>query len=428
MKIKTKKKSYAEVMALPREKHKRPLRQLAVVRKFLNLVSTVAMIPIPFTYEKIGMEKLGKKEPCLVLMNHSCFMDLEIAARLLSDRAYHVVCTLDGFVGKKFLLRLLGCISTKKFINDVTLVRDMRFAVRELKASVLMYPEASYSFDGTATPLPDSLGKCIKLLNVPVVVIQTDGLFLRTPLYNCLKNRKTKISAKMEYLLSVEDIQKMSVAEINQVVRSRFDFDHFKKQQEEKILIKEKYRAEGLHRVLYKCYQCHEEGYMLGMGTHITCQKCGQTHELTEDGFLRESTGNTLMSHIPDWYRWERECVRQELQDGTYLLDIDVMIYMMVNTKCVYQVGEGHLTHSLEGFHLTGCDGQLDFWQKPKASYGLYADYYWYEIGDMVCVGDEQVQYYCFPKNQENVVAKARLATEELFKMVTQNKVELRKN
>ena len=42
-----------------------------------------------------------------------------------------------------------------------------------------MYPEASYSFDGTATPLPDSLGKCVKLLNIPVVMIKTYGAFAR---------------------------------------------------------------------------------------------------------------------------------------------------------------------------------------------------------------------------------------------------------
>lgn len=52
------------------------------------------------------------------------------------------------------------------------------------------------------------------------------------------------------------------------------------------------------------------------------------------------------------------------------------------------------------------------------ASYGLYADYFWYEIGDMISIGDAKYQYYCFPKDQKNSsVAKARLATEELYKI-----------
>ena len=128
------------------------------------------------------MDKLAAKEPCLVLMNHSSFIDLEIAALLMAARPYHIVTTLDAFVGLNWILRLVGCIPTKKFINDVNLVRDMRYTLKELKESVIMYPEASYSFDGTATPLPDSLGKCLKLLQVPVVMITTDGAFLRQPL------------------------------------------------------------------------------------------------------------------------------------------------------------------------------------------------------------------------------------------------------
>ena len=47
----------------------------------------------------------------------------------------------------------------------------------------------------------------------------------------------------------------------------------------------------------------------------------------------------------------------------------------------------------------------------------LYSDFYWYEIGDIISIGDARVQYYCFPKHGENVVARTRLATEELYKM-----------
>ena len=56
------------------------------------------------------------------------------------------------------------------------------------------------------------------------------------------------------------------------------------------------------------------------------------------------------------------------------------------------------------------------FSQGPKACYGLYADYYWYEIGDVICIGDKKRLYYCFPKDKTNV-AKARLAAEEMYKL-----------
>ena len=402
---------------MPRLKYKKPRHQLSILRPILKVVCWVLLKMTGFTYEKIGMEKLGKKEPCLVLMNHSSFIDLEIAAFLMADREWHIVTTLDGFVGLDWLLPLVGCIPTKKFIHDVTLVRDMRYTVKDLNASVIMYPEASYSFDGTATPLPDSIGKCVKLLGVPVVMIKTEGAFLRQPLYNCLKLRKTKVFATMEYLLSPDEIKEKSAEELNAVINKQFDFDNFRTQQEKGILIKEKYRAEGLHRVLYKCPHCMSEGRTVGEGTTLTCKECGTVYELTENGFLKCLTGDTRINHIPDWYKWERECVWKELVENTYLLDIDVDIYMLVNTKCVYRVGEGHLIHNTDGFTLTGCDGQIDYHLKPQQSYSIYSDFYWYEIGDMISIGDEKIQYYCFPKNQENVVAKTRLAAEELYKM-----------
>ena len=207
MKIKTAKMAYEEVLALPAPLHEKPIRQRVVFRILLLVLSLLDLWRTRFTYETIGLEKLGREEPCLVLMNHSSFIDLKIAARLLVTRPYHVICTADGFVGKRRLLRWIGCIPTRKFMMDVTLVQDMVYAVRELKSSVLMYPEASYSFDGTQTPLPDSIGKCLKVLKVPVVIIRTHGAFARDPLYNNLQLRKVRVSADVEYLLSAKEIE-----------------------------------------------------------------------------------------------------------------------------------------------------------------------------------------------------------------------------
>lgn len=417
MKIRTAKKRYEDVLALSIPAHKKPLRQHMVFRILLRLLSAWDLWRTQFTYEEIDMDKLGKDEPCLILMNHSSFIDLKIASTILFPRPFNIVCTSDGFVGKKWLMRLIGCIPTKKFVNDVALVRDMVYTVKELKSSILMYPEASYSFDGTPTPLPDSIGKCLKLLKVPVVVIRTHGAFARDPLYNCLQLRKVKVSAEMKYLLSPEDIARKSAQELNDIVNDSFSFDNFRWQQENKIQITEKFRADGLNRVLYKCPSCHTEGRMLGKGTKISCSHCGKEYELTEYGFLKAMSGDTEFNHVPDWYKWERECVKKELLENTYRLDIPVKICMLVNMNCVYQVGEGNLLHTKDGFRLTGCEGKLDYFQEPIASYSLYSDFFWYEIGDVICIGDDKALYYCFPQECGDIVAKTRLATEELYKI-----------
>ena len=422
MKIKTKALPYEQVLALASYEHQKPMKQLTVMRKLIKLLSIYDMWRTGFQYTTTGMEKLAKDQPCLILMNHSSFIDLEIVATLFSDRPYQIVCTLDGMVGKKLLMRTLGCIPTKKFIMDTALVRDMVYAVNDLKSSIVMYPEASYSFDGTATPLPDSIGKCLKLLKVPVVMVRTYGAFLRDPLYNGLQVRKTKVHADVKYILSPEDIREKSAEELNAILKEEFTFDHFKWQQENHIRIAEKFRADGLNRVLYKCPHCMEEGKMVGKGTKLTCNSCGKEYELTEYGALQATEGETKLSHIPDWYQWERECVRKELLDNTYHLKVPVDICMMVNMDCVYKVGEGILEHTKDGFQLDGCEGKLHYSQHPSASYSLYSDFFWYEIGDVICIGDAKVQYYCFPKEGGDIVAKTRLAAEELYHITEASK------
>lgn len=417
MKIKLADMPYERVTALPEPKHVLPKKPKLFFRAVLKAASAKDLRDTGFTCERVGMERLGKEEPALFLMNHSSFIDLKIAATVLYPRPFNIICTSDGFVGKEWLMRSMGCIPTKKFISDTVLVRDMVYAVRTLKSSVLMYPEASYSFDGTATPLPDSMGKLLKLLDVPVVMIRTFGAFARDPLYNNLQLRKVNVSAKMEYLLSREEIKQKSTAELNEILAERFRFDSFRWQKENNIRITEPFRADGLNRVLYKCPGCLSESMMEGKGTTLRCKNCGRSWELTELGELECAQGEGFFTRVPDWYAWERGCVRQELIDNTYSLDIPVDICMLVDTSCVYRVGSGRLKHDREGFCLTGCDGKLQYYHSAAASYSLYSDYFWYEIGDMICIGNSKALYYCFPTDGRDVVAKTRLAAEELYKL-----------
>ena len=410
--------AYSDILTKERKKKKKPSKPSFWLGTLIRAVSIPELMATKFKYEKVGMEKLGAKEPCLILMNHSSFIDLKIANRLLYPRKYNIVTTSDGFIGKDFLMRHIGCIPTKKFVGDVSLLHDMMYAVKKHNSSILMFPEASYSFDGTATPLPSSLGRCIKIMALPVVMIKTEGAFVRDPLYNNLQKRKVEVSARKEYLLSPDDIKTMSSNDINELLENQFSFDNFLRQKEKGVKIDEPFRADSLNRVLYKCPNCLAEGDTEGKGTTLTCHFCGKKYEMLEDGSMRAIEGETEFSHIPDWYRWERECVRREIEDGKYRLDIDVNICVMVDTECIYDIGGGHLVHDREGFHLTGACGELDYRQKPLASYSLYADYYWYKLGDIICIGNNDILYYCFPKTERDVVAKTRLAAEEMYKVI----------
>ena len=414
MKIKTKELDYSKVMELPRPEHKFPKKQNPLFSFFLRAFSEFELREVDFKYTKKNMEAAGDG-PWLVLMNHCSFLDIKIVSKIMYPKPYSIVSTDDGFVGREWMMRNAGCIPTKKFIADIGLFSDISYAINKNKSSVVIYPEASYSFDGTTTKFQKGIGLILKRLGVPVVMITTEGSFTRDPLYNNLLKRDVKVKATVECLFSKEDLKNVSLEQIDEALEKAFDLDYFKWQKDNKVVTKEPFRADCLNRILYKCCECGTEGMMEGKGTTIKCKKCGKEYEMDEYGCLHAKDGNTRFSHIPDWYAWERNEVRKAIDDGSYLLKVDVDIAVMVDHNSIYKVGNGVLKHDVNGFVLDGCEGKLHYEQKADTSYSLYSDYYWYEIGDVICIGNTDCLYYCFPK-QGDVVAKTRMAVEEIYK------------
>ena len=207
MKVKNSQRAYDTVAAMELPKHKKPKKPNIFFRTLMKVLSVPELIATDFECRRDGMDRLGKNEPALILMNHSSFIDLKIASSVLYPRPINIVATLDAFIGKAWLMRQIGCIPTRKFVFDIGLVRDINYCIKKLNTSVLMYPEAGYSFDGTSTTLPESLAKFVKMLGVPLVMIETFGAFHRQPLYNELRRRKVKVRADMRYLLSADEIK-----------------------------------------------------------------------------------------------------------------------------------------------------------------------------------------------------------------------------
>ena len=154
MKIKVRALPYSEVLRLPRLQRKKPLKPSRLLAAVVRLVSGGTLRKTRFSYTTERMELVGKK-PCLILMNHSSFTDMKLAFGIFYPRRMGIVTSVDamsGFLGK--LMRWLGCTPTHKYVADISLLHDIKYMLKENKTSVLMYPEAGYSFDGRTTTLP----------------------------------------------------------------------------------------------------------------------------------------------------------------------------------------------------------------------------------------------------------------------------------
>jgi len=245
------------------------------------------------------------------------------------------------------------------------------------------------------------------------------GHHINSPFWNT-GNRKVKpVESEMKLLFTQEETQSLSVDEINDRIAGAFQYDEFAWQKDRGIKVANKKRAEGLHKVLYQCPACKIEFKMVSKGTSLSCGSCGKAWEMSELGELSAQTGETEFSHIPDWYEWERDNVKKEVQDGTYSFESKVRVESLPNDKRFIVFEErGNLTHDMNGFRITGSlNGEhYDVKWPVKTIYSCHIEYDYMGRGDCIDLNTSDDTLYLFPEESDYSITKISLATEELYK------------
>ena len=403
---------------------KYPIRQPLFFVGLIWLLSKIALIGKRYKVEKINME--GLKPPYMLLSNHMYFIDFMLCAMGTWPHRVNNVVNIDGYYRRPWLMELIGAICTRKFTSDIHLVKSIRKVLQ--RGDILcMYPEARYSPCGTTAYLPDSLGKLIRMNKVPVVVMVHHGNHLASPFWNFRKPRRVPLHTTMTKVLTPEQIENMSVAEINETIRKAMQYDDYRYQKENNILITEPRRAEGLHKVLYQCPSCMTESKMDSKGTEIFCTHCGKRWNLNEDGTLSALEGETEFSHVPDWFFWEREQVKQQIERGEYSFADDVDVYSQPRAMNFIHLGPAKLTHDPEnGFILEGHYNNADYHiqRLPKQNNSLHVEYDYCYLKPLDCVeiSTENDSFTCYPATAKNVVAKLAFATEIIYEKAMEKK------
>ena len=355
---------------------RQPNRQWRILSPVTWLVSFPKAIAHRAKIDKARIPK-SLKPPYFLLCNHNSFMDFMIMTKAVFPKRANYVVAIDGFVGIEWLLRAVGGICNRKFTRSVTLVRNILHA-RDNGDIVVLFPEARYSLCGTTAILPMSLGKMVRKMNVPVVVLIMHGHHINSPFWNVGSRGVKPVMSEMMLLLTQEETQNLPIDEINSRLAEAFVYDDFAWQRENGIKVNHKNRANGLHNVLYQCAACGVEYQMSSGGSALKCNHCGKVWEMSELGILEATSGATEFSHIPDWYEWERSNVRKEVEEGKYSFSSAVRIESLPNAKGFITFDElGSLTHNHDGFTLKGEIEKEPFsinWTAPS-QYSCHIEY-----------------------------------------------------
>ncbi|MBQ6823874.1 MAG: 1-acyl-sn-glycerol-3-phosphate acyltransferase [Clostridia bacterium] len=407
---------------------KYPIRQPKIITALIWLLSRMMLIGKKYKVEKFNME--GLKPPYMMLSNHMYFIDFELAAMGTGLHRVNNVVSIDGYYRRPFLLELIGAICTRKFTMDLHLVKSIRKVTQ--RGDVLsVYPEARYSPCGITSYMPEALGKLIKMNKVPVVAVVHHGNYLHSPFWNFRKKRKVPLYTTMTKILTPEQITEMSVEEINAAVRKALDYNEYTWQKEQGIRIKESFRAEGMHKILYQCPHCMQESKMASKGTELFCTACGKRWNLNEDGTLSALEGKTEFPHVPDWFRWERTQVEKQIEEGTYSFEDEVEVFSLPRCWRFEKLGMAKLRHDPEeGFilegHYNGADYRIQRTPLETNSLHIEYDYCYIKPFDCVDISTENDSFYCYPQTKENVVTKLAFATEILYQRKRQEHAENR--
>lgn len=369
------------------------------------------------TITKEGMEELEGK-PYLLLINHSSMVDFNLMLKATHPYPVNNVMSLEGFnTYTEPLMRSLGVIGKRKYVSDVNLIRNIKYSLYTLKNIFVLFPEARYSLDGHTSYITPSTAGLIKLMKVPVAVLQIRGNFITNPQWR-KKNMFNYVHAHMKKLFDAEETKTLSPEQIYSRILEAFEYDDYEWQYKNKIKIDHPDRAVGLHRLLYKCPSCHAEGKTDSAGDTLWCNECGKKWRQDEYGKLHAESGETEFGgHIPAWSAWERECVREEIRNGTYHFEDDVRVETLPNAWRFYKQGMGKLTQTPEGTKI-----ECNLYGKPAVIErsaisldSMHIEYDYLGRGDCVDVSVADDSFWCY-LTKRDAITKLSFATEEIYK------------
>ena len=164
---------------------------------------------------------------------------------------------------------------------------------------------------------------------------------------------------------------------------------------------------------------------MQSEGIYLWCSHCGAKWEMDTLSRLKGVNTDKGFSHIPDWYNWEREEVRKEVENGTYRFEDDVRVedYYSSKVGCI-PVGNAHLVHDKNGFTFNGeVDGKpFNLNKSVSDMYSVHIEYDFLNRGDAFDIATDHTTYFMFLKTAKNYLTKMHFAQEELYDFYVRNK------
>ena len=403
---------------LAKRKYKPPHRIITFIYKFLM----VDIIGRKYKAKFHIIDSVSKtKEPCFVIFNHLSRIDHMYLCGITYPRKTNMMAAYNEFYRNKFsfIFKLNNVIPKKQYVADTVSIRAISRVLKK-GGCVTFAPEGLASDFGGNKPIVPGTSKMFKHFKVPVYLCYLEGQYLQNTKV-CLDQRLGETHATLSKLFTVEDIEKLSVEEMDDIINEKFRRNEYEWAKEKKIKWKTYGRiCHRLEDICYKCYKCNHEFTLKGEGDKIVCSNCGNGASM-DDYYQFHPFENAVIPESPyEWFQQERMDIIKEIRENPdYCFDDDCSIgnlneYKLIKgkTKTSFIVGEGKISIDHSGMHYRGTrNGEpFNFDVDYKQLYTLITEvdssyFNFYYKGEYFDV---------FPKNQ--TVGKFILLVEEMHR------------
>ena len=347
------------------------------------------------------------KPPFVVVANHASFVDVGGLIISMYPNCANFVISVTQLVQWPSLIKSMGVLPKKQFTVDTSLIRDIKYVLSK-KRPVVIYPEAKLSVDGTPNIIKPAIAKLVKMLKVPLVTVCFNGNYLHKPRWAKTK-RKVPVRLDVKVAVTPEEVDTVTAQEIHSRIVQNLTYDDYAYQLENNIEIDVPDLVEGLENILYKCPECGEEFAMSGHGHELSCSKCG--HSVTQNK-LGQLVGGKF-DKVTDWYKWQTQCVRDEISTPSYRFEASFRAEKLVGKKYT-DMGEAKIVHDKDGITATFGDQSLHY--KAGAFYTLSFN------NDYVYLPTAEAVYRFKRLSNAGCTTKLNLAVEQQTILLEENK------
>jgi len=297
-------------------------------------------------------------QPCVILSNHQSNYDQYAIAEGFNF-AYNMVAS-DSLVRNKFLNFLykltLRTIPFSKGSSDSMAIRGMMSVIKQ-GGTVAMFPSGNRSFFGEECTQRPGVGKLVKKLNVPVVLVKMQGGYSKKPRWKNTSNRGP-IRMGVCRTISPEELQTLTAAQLEDIIKNELYTNEFEWNAKERIEFRGKQKAEYLESVLFYCPQCKNTGGLSSSGNEFFCT-CGMRVLINSFGFFDKiQNADNCPDTILDWSKLQLEYIKSvdysQYIDTPLFTDENVEFLQVTRTMEEKVLGKG--TIALYGDRITVCD------------------------------------------------------------------------